>query len=107
MQLADVVAVSFATALADDNYPSEDIERLFGIDRGTPRGEHMLCIWKFLFKNDESVTTAAVGRALRTDTLPETCEKWVKQSFGTCAGEKARTNPWMRMVEFKFGCMQR
>jgi hypothetical protein len=71
MQLANAIAACFIDALADDHYPTEDIERLFGIQMGTVQGQLMLGTWMTLYKRDGSVTTAAVSKALRTDTLPE------------------------------------
>jgi hypothetical protein len=101
MQLADVIAVSFTSALAEDQYPCKDIERLFGIEAGTITGQLMLGTWMTLYKHDGSVTTAAVSKALRTDTLPEAFQKWVDRSAGCTLDENIT---WLRMVEFKFGC---
>jgi hypothetical protein len=42
MQLASVIAAAFSSALVEDCYPTEDIERLFGIEMGTAQGQLML-----------------------------------------------------------------
>ena len=83
MQLGNAIAACFIDALADDNYPTEDIERLFGIGMGTLQGHLMLGTWMTLFKRDESVTTAAVSKALRADTLPEAFRMWLGRSSGS------------------------
>jgi hypothetical protein len=107
MQLANAIAACFIDALADEHYPTEDIERLFGIKMGTVQGQLMLGTWMTLFKRDGSVTTAAVSKALRTDTLPEAFHMWLGRSSGSGYLEELKARglekiPWMRMVEFKF-----
>jgi hypothetical protein len=107
MQLASVIAASFISALAEDCYPTEDIERLFGIEMGTAQGQLMLGTWSTLFKGDGCVNASALSRALCTDTLPEAFKTWVHQSQGSGYTEELLARglenvPWMRMVEFKF-----
>jgi hypothetical protein len=108
MQLSDVIAESFTSALAED-HPSNDIERLFGIEAGTMTGQLMLGTWMTLFKHDGSVTTAVVSKGLRTDTIPEAFQKWVDRSAGSGYMDELKARglnniSWLRMVEFKFGC---
>jgi hypothetical protein len=109
MQLANAIAACFIDALADDNYPTEDIERLFGIEMGTVQDQLMLGTWMTLYKRDGSVTTAAVSKALRTDTLPEAFHMWLGRSGGSGYIEELKARgldniPYVRMVEFKFAC---
>jgi hypothetical protein len=103
MQLGNSIASCFIYALADDNYQTEDLERLLGIEMGTVQGQLMLSTWMTLYKRDGSVTTAAVSKALRTDTLPEAFHIGLGQSGGSGYIEELKARgldniPWMRMV---------
>jgi hypothetical protein len=107
MALVSAIAASFISALSEDHYPFEDIERLFGIQMGTEQGALMLCAWQTLYKHDGSVTAATISQALRSDTLTEAFQRLRHQSrgLGYTAELIARGlefTSWMRMVEFKF-----
>jgi hypothetical protein len=105
MSLPDAVAASFLSALAQDFYPTRDVERLFGIR--TEQGQTMLGAWRTLYKLDGSINATTISKALRTDKLPEAFREWVQQSAGSSYTYKVVTAgfdsiPWMRMVEFKY-----
>jgi hypothetical protein len=107
MALVSAIAASFISALSEDHYPIEDIERLFAIQMGTEQGALMLGAWQTLYKYDGSVTAATSSQALRSDTLPEAFRRCLHQSraSGYTAQLVARGlkfTSWMRMVEFKF-----
>jgi hypothetical protein len=107
MALVSAIAASFISALSEDHYPIEDIERLFGIQMGTEQGALMLGAWQTLYKHDGSVTAATISQALRSDTLPEAFRRWLHQSRGSgytaeLIARGLEFTSWMRMVEFRF-----
>jgi hypothetical protein len=106
MAFVSAIAASFISALNEDHYPIEDIERLFGIQMGAEQGALMLEAWQTLYKHDGSVTAATISQALRSDTLPEAFRRWLhSRGSGYTAELIARGlefTSWMRMVEFKF-----
>jgi hypothetical protein len=107
MQLASAIAASFISALVEDSYPTEDIERLFGIQMGTVHGQQMLGTWMTLLKRDGFVNATALSKALCTDTLPEAFKTWLHRSQGSGYTEQLLARgleniPWMRMIAFKF-----
>jgi hypothetical protein len=107
MALVSAIAASFISALSEDHYPIEDIERLFGIRMGTKQGALMLGAWQTFYKYDGSVTAATISQALRSDTLPEAFQRWLFQSRGSgytaeLIARGLEFTSWIRMVEFKF-----
>jgi hypothetical protein len=106
MHQAGLIAASFTNALADDFYPTADIERLFGIQMHTPLGQLVLGAWVTLYKHDGFVATETLSEALRTDTLPEAFNAWIRESRGSGYTEQLIVSgthniPWMRMVELR------
>jgi hypothetical protein len=80
--VASTIADAFEEALLGDLYPAANIERLFGIVMGTQLGQDVLGAWITL-RDTGYATTAAITDALRSDTLPEAFNTWIRQSPGS------------------------
>jgi hypothetical protein len=103
--VASTIADAFQDALLGDLYPDATIERLFGIVMGTQLGQDVLGAWITL-RDTGYATTAAITDALRSDTLPEAFNAWIRQSPRSRYTERLLAGgldniPWMRLSAFK------
>eukprot|EP01006_Ploeotia_vitrea_P054766 TRINITY_DN67923_c7_g10_i1.p1 TRINITY_DN67923_c7_g10~~TRINITY_DN67923_c7_g10_i1.p1 ORF type:complete len:199 (+),score=5.70 TRINITY_DN67923_c7_g10_i1:54-650(+) len=75
----EILAEHFLTALGDDEYPMEAEETVWGLKMGTLDGTLVYNSWKSLYLKGQ-INQHKLTRALANGTLPESFERWVRET---------------------------